>query len=257
MAIFTISNIAVADFLLCRGKRLSWFPDIWLTTTKRPSKRFFFLWQVAVHWLGFTLLSSEIYPNCCLFGFEAWWTTFRSSGLSFNVDSNFFLSSFPYLFNFACGKHTYLASSIIHNCYQISSTIFSAINNMYVARARQHELQHSHIQISLSSFPVTWWICNVFSCKDHRCPASQVLKETKSCEDEDDSLTFFSLVKALATELARKKSLHQVRRPNQSLVGTFIMGQPSFQASNAIIYLTYGAFLCVRLCRSSRTERAC
>ena len=24
------------------------------------------------------------------------------------------------------------------------------------------------------------------------------------------------------------------------------MGQPSFQASNAIIYLTYGAFLCVK-----------
>ena len=35
------------------------------------------------------LLSSEITPNRCLFGFEAWWTISRSSGLSFNVDLDF------------------------------------------------------------------------------------------------------------------------------------------------------------------------
>lgn len=33
------------------------------------------------------------------------------------------------------------------------------------------------------------------------------------------------------------------------------MGQPSFQASNAIIYLTYGAFLCARFHFLSRSLR--
>ena len=103
----------------------------------------------------------------------------------------------------------------------------------------------------------------MFGSKDHIWRASQVLKKDQILGRRGDILAFDSLVKALATELASKKSLvlgrlpHQEWKPKQYPLGTFNMGQPSFQASNAIIYLTYAAFLCVRLRRFSPTERRC
>ena len=216
MAILKISIIAVANFSLCRGKRPRLFPSFPDITDNNEAtiETFFLLLTGSCPLVGLylTLLSSEISTNRCLFGFEAWWTTYRSSGLSFNVDLDFLLSSFPYLCSdFACGRHTYFASSVMYIAtkYQVSS----AIINMYVARARQHELQHRHIQTSLNSFPVTLEIRNVFSSKDHRCRVSQVLKETKLCEEVIDTLTFHSLAKALTTGLARKKSLVHGRPP--------------------------------------------
>ena len=107
----TISFVAVARFSLYRGKRPSPFPAFPdMTDNSEAAIETSFrslIGSCPRAGLCLTLLSSEISPNRCLFGSEAWWTISRSSGLSFDVDSDYLFSSFPYLcFDFACGRHT-------------------------------------------------------------------------------------------------------------------------------------------------------
>ena len=61
-------------------------------------------------------------------------------------------------------SHTYFQSRLwqthilLHQSYSVAIRyqVLSTINNMYVARAGQYELQIRHMQTSLCSFPVTW-----------------------------------------------------------------------------------------------------